>query len=140
MQWVYESKIAEKIMLEMLKESNVEVWHNERLKLKGGVKKKGKQIVGIQMESGKSIEAKVFVDATYEGDLMANARVSYTVGRESNDTYGESLNGYRINYEKGADLTKIDPYVIEGLISIKKYQANKAQRIKKYKLIATDLL
>ncbi|MEQ7802103.1 FAD-dependent oxidoreductase [Pedobacter sp. ASV1-7] len=114
MQWVYESKIAERIMLEMLKESNVEVWHNERLKLKGGVKKKGKQIVCIQMESGKSIEAKVFVDATYEGDLMANARVSYTVGRESNDTYGETLNGYRINYEKGADLTKIDPYVIEG--------------------------
>ncbi|RZK69575.1 MAG: FAD-dependent oxidoreductase, partial [Pedobacter sp.] len=114
MQWVYESKVAEKIMIDMLKEANVEVWFNERLKLKGGVKKNGKQIEGIEMESGKLIQAKVFVDATYEGDLMAKSGVSYTVGREANDQYGETLNGYRINYEKGTDLTQIDPYIIEG--------------------------
>ncbi len=114
MQWVYESKVAEKIMVDMLKEANVEVLFNERLKLKGGVKKSGKQLTGIEMESGKMIEAKVFVDATYEGDLMAKSGVSYTVGREANDQYGETLNGYRINYEKGTDLTQIDPYIIEG--------------------------
>ena len=114
MQWVYESKVAEKIMFEMLKEANVEVWFDERLKLKGGVKKSGKQLTGIELESGKVIQAKVFVDATYEGDLMAKSGVSYVVGREANDKYGETLNGYRINYEKGTDLTQIDPYIIEG--------------------------
>ncbi len=114
MQWVYESKVAEKIMIDMLKEANVEVLFNERLKLKGGVNKEDKQIASIQLESGKVIQAKIFVDATYEGDLMAKSGVSYTVGREANEQYGETLNGYRINYEKGADLSQIDPYIIEG--------------------------
>lgn len=114
MQWVYESKAAEKIMLDMLREAGVNLWFNERLKLKGGVKKKGKQITSILLESGKSVNAKVFIDASYEGDLLAKAGVSYTVGRESNDTYGETLNGYRINFEQGTDLSGIDPYIIEG--------------------------
>lgn len=114
MQWVYESKIAEKIMLDMLKEAKVDVWFNERLNLKDKVEKSGKQITSISLESGKSIQAKVFIDASYEGDLLAKAGVSYTVGREANKTYGETLNGYRVNYDQGTDLTNIDPYIIEG--------------------------
>ncbi|TZF85061.1 FAD-dependent oxidoreductase [Pedobacter sp. BS3] len=114
MQWVYESKVAEKIMLDMLKEAGVKLWTNERLRLKNGVKKAGKQIVAITMESGKTVKAKVFIDATYEGDLMAQAGISYTVGRESNAAYNETLNGYRINYSQGADLTAIDPYTEAG--------------------------
>jgi hypothetical protein len=114
MQWVYESNVAENIMLDMLKEAGVDIWFNERLKLKGGVKKSGKQINTITLESGKSVGAKVFIDASYEGDLMAKSGVSYMVGRESNATYNETLNGYRINYTFGTDLTGIDPYVIAG--------------------------
>ncbi|WP_353137919.1 FAD-dependent oxidoreductase [Pseudopedobacter sp.] len=114
MQWVYESKVAEKIMLDMLKEAGVKLWFNERLQLKGGVKKKGNQIAVIVMESGKTVNAKMFIDATYEGDLMAKAGVSYIVGREANSTYNETLNGYRINYEQGTDLSTVDPYVVAG--------------------------
>lgn len=66
------------------------------------------------MESGKTVKAKVFIDATYEGDLMAKAGVSYTVGRESNAMYDETFNGYRVNYEEGTDLSAIDPYIVEG--------------------------
>lgn len=114
MQWVYESKVAEQIMFDMLKEAGVNLWFNERLKLKGGVSKKGRQITSITMESGKSVIAKVFIDATYEGDLMARSGVSYIVGREANSTYNETLNGYRINREDGTDLSAIDPYIVAG--------------------------
>lgn len=114
MQWVYESKIAEKIMLDMLEEAGVKLWFNERLQLEDGVKKRGIKITTISMESGKTVNAKVFIDATYEGDLMAKAGISYTVGRESNATYNETFNGYRVNYKDGTDLSAIDPYIVEG--------------------------
>ena len=114
MQWVYESKVAERIMLDMLKEAGAKLWTNERLDLSKGVMKSGTQISKIILESGKTVRAKVFIDTSYEGDLLAKAGVSYTVGRESNETYNETLNGYRINYTNGTDLTAIDPYVVEG--------------------------
>lgn len=114
MQWVYESNVAEKIMLDMLDEAGVNIWFNERLQLTNGVQKRKTKINSIQMESGKTVKAKVFIDASYEGDLMANANVSYTVGRESNTTYNETFNGYRINFKDGTDLSTIDPYIVEG--------------------------
>jgi len=114
MQWVYESKVAEKIMLDMLEEAGVKLWFNERMKLEDGITKRGSKITAINMESGKTVKAKVFIDATYEGDLMAKAGVSYTVGRESNAMYDETFNGYRVNYEEGTDLSAIDPYIVEG--------------------------
>ena len=60
------------------------------------------------------MKAKVFIDASYEGDLLAKAGVSYTVGRESNEAYNETFNGYRVNIKDGTDLTAIDPYVVPG--------------------------
>lgn len=114
MQWVYESKVAEQIMLDMLKEAGVNLWFHERLDLDKGVKKNGKEIVEIALESGKTVKAKVFIDASYEGDLLAKAGVSYTVGRESNEAYNETFNGYRVNIKDGTDLTAIDPYVVPG--------------------------
>ena len=113
-QWVYESKVAEKIMLDMLEEAGVNIWFNERLQLTNGVQKRRTKISSIQMESGKTVKAKVFIDATYEGDLMANADVSYTIGRESNTTYNETFNGYRVNIKDGTDLSTIDPYIVKG--------------------------
>src|SRR5438552_7071438 len=63
---------------------------------------------------GLEIEAKVFIDATYEGDLMAKAGVSYAVGRESAAQYGEPLNGVRAKTPLHQFLTKVDPYVTPG--------------------------
>ena len=63
-----------------------------------GVTKSGPEIQSITMESGQTFSGKMFMDATYEGDLMATAGVSYTVGRESNDEYGETVNGVQANH------------------------------------------
>jgi hypothetical protein len=79
-----------------------------------GVNKAGTSIQSIIMESGKVYQAQMFIDATYEGDLMAKSGVSYTVGREANSQYGESFNG--ILYDKlfGGGSKSVDPYVKEG--------------------------
>ena len=76
----------------MAREAKVPVFKGERLDLKTGVKKDAAtgRIVSITMEGGKTFAGKVFIDATYEGDLMAKAGVSYTVGREANAQYGET--------------------------------------------------
>ncbi len=58
------------------------------------VEKDGARITTLVFENGNRIEAKMFVDATYEGDLFARAGVKYFVGREDNSTYGETLNGF----------------------------------------------
>lgn len=113
-QWVYESSVAEKIMLDMLKEAGVEILFNSRLDLNKNAQKEENRIKSISLENGKTIEAKIFIDASYEGDLMARAGVSYTVGRESNLQYGETYNGIRVNYDQGKDLTKISPYTKDG--------------------------
>ena len=113
-QWVYESSVAERIMRDMLKTAGVEVLFNHRLDLNKNVRKEENIIRSIQLENGKVIEAKMFIDASYEGDLLARAGISYTVGRESNLQYGETYNGIRINYDQGKDLTKISPYIKEG--------------------------
>lgn len=113
-QWVYESSVAERIMLDMLKVAGVEILFNQRLDLGKDIQKEENTIKSIQLENGKTIEAKIFIDASYEGDLLARAGISYTVGRESNQQYGETLNGIRVNYDQGKDLTKISPYIKEG--------------------------
>ena len=115
MQWVYESGVAEKIMLDMMKQAGVTLWMNEQLAVENPVKKSAQQITGIRLQSGKNITAKVFIDASYEGDLMAKAGVSYMVGREDNQTYNETLNGYRVNYEQGTSLSTVSPYIKEGV-------------------------
>ncbi len=98
------------------KDAKVEVVFGERLDRAKGVKLDGKRIVSITMESGKTFAGKMFIDATYEGDLMAAAGVSYTVGREANAQYGETLNGVakRWNTHSHRFTAKVDPYVKPG--------------------------
>ena len=76
----------------------------------------GNRIVSIRMESGQVFRGRMFIDATYEGDLMAAAGVTYTVGRESNSQYGETLNGVqkKLNLYNHRFLKPIDPYVVSG--------------------------
>jgi hypothetical protein len=86
----FSPSVAEKVYLEMLKEAGVKVLFRRCLV---SVEKEGSKMVSARMDTGETVRAKVFVDATYEGDLLAAAGVSYYVGREPASTYGESLAG-----------------------------------------------
>lgn len=116
--WTFEPKVAETILKAMLAEAKVPVVYSERLdRTPGkGVKLDGKRITAIVCESGKTYEGKVFIDATYEGDLMAAAGVSFHVGRESNKTYGETLNGVqrKLNVSNHRFTMTVDPFVKPG--------------------------
>ena len=93
--WLVEPAVAERIFREMLAEEGVAVFFGRRLKERGGVRREGARIAEIAMENGEPFQARIFADATYEGDLMAQAGVSYTWGREGSAQYGESLAGVR---------------------------------------------
>ncbi len=93
--WMPEPGVAEKIFRDLLAESGAELLERHRLREKGGVVKDGSRIVEIVMENGARFRSAVFVDSSYEGDLMAQAKVRYTLGRESTQQYGESLAGVR---------------------------------------------
>jgi hypothetical protein len=100
-----------KVFREMLQQAKIPVHLKERL---AAVRKEGTHIAEIKAESGKTFRAKVFIDATYEGDLMAKAKVSYTVGREGNAQYGETLNGIRAQTPKHQFTVPVDPYLRPG--------------------------
>lgn len=93
--WYHEPHVAEQIFREMLAGAGVKVFERARLKEKGGVQKQGTRVVSIATEAGDTYNAKIFMDATYEGDLMAQAGVTWVYGRESSQEYGESLAGVR---------------------------------------------
>jgi hypothetical protein len=97
---------AEEAFLGLLNEAGVTVYYEHRLK---DVVKNASRIESIRIENGNSVRAKVFIDATYEGDLMAAAGVSFHVGREGNATYGESING--VQFRKSHNFSvPVDPY------------------------------
>lgn len=112
--WTFEPSVAEQLLRKMAAEANVPVHFGERLALRKGVTKRGRRVVSIRMESGKVFRARMFIDATYEGDLMAQAGVSYTVGREANAKYGETLNGIRAQTPHHQFTVPVDPYVKPG--------------------------
>jgi len=92
--WTFEPSAALRIFHKMLEqEKNITLVFNQKLDRQKGVTKKKGVISSISMESGLTYSGKAFIDATYEGDLMAAAGVSYSVGRESNKTYRETFNG-----------------------------------------------
>ena len=103
----WQSGIAEQLFLEMLKQAGVEVRYE---KLLDRVGKDDTHITELCVQGGEIYRAKVFVDATYEGDLMAKAGVSYSVGRESAEQYGESIAGVRYLDDKVA----ISPFDDDG--------------------------
>lgn len=110
----FEPHVAEAIFDAWVKENQIPVIH-ARLDLKSGVVKEGGRITAIKTEDGKVFHGKVFIDATYEGDLMAKAGVSYTVGREAASQYGENLNGLQVARATKNQLPPgIDPYVRPG--------------------------
>jgi hypothetical protein len=113
--WTFEPHVAEQVFRDLVREHQVPVVFGQRLDLGKGVQKEGTRIRAVVMESGATYGGKVFVDATYEGDLMAKAGVSYHVGRESNQTYGETLNGVQVRRAVAHQFTKkVDPYLRPG--------------------------
>ena len=113
MQWVFEPHIAQKVFGEMLTEAGVEIVFSKLKEKKGVTLKKGK-IERITLLDGNTCIADVFIDASYEGDLMAQAGVSYFVGREANTQYGETMNGIRPGKNVKKSKAKIDPYIEKG--------------------------
>ena len=113
--WTFEPSAAQSVFNEFIEEYQIPVINNERLDLEYGVEKQNGKIVTIQMESGKKYKGKMFIDATYEGDLMSTAGISYTIGRESFLQYGESLNGVRTEMAIYHQFDiEVDPFVEEG--------------------------
>ncbi len=93
--WFYEPHVGEQVMRNMLSEAGVTLLEKHRLREKGGVSKEGKRITEIVTENGDRFHGKIFADCSYEGDLMAQAGVSYAYGRESQQQYSEPLAGVR---------------------------------------------
>ena len=114
--WVFEPHVAEKIFEDYIIENNIQVYRDEWLERESGVKKTGGKIVSFTTLSGKTFEGKMFIDATYEGDLMASAEVSYHVGRESSKAYGEKWNGVQtgVLHHQHWFWENISPYKIPG--------------------------
>jgi FAD dependent oxidoreductase len=109
--WTFEPHVAEDVFFQMLNEAKVGVYFQQRL---ASVRKAGERITEIAMENGKVYRTQMFIDATYEGDLMTKACVSYTVGREGNTKYNETLNGIRAETPKHQFTVAVDPYLKPG--------------------------
>ena len=117
--WIFEPHVAEQVYEAWVKELKIPVIRNAWLDRAKGVKKQGDRIVSITLLDGKSYAGKMFLDASYEGDLMAAAGVSYHVGREAVSTYGEKWAGVQTGvlhhrHHFGAVKTPISPYVVPG--------------------------
>jgi hypothetical protein len=115
--WIFEPHVAESLFEAYIREHNITVHRNQWLnRAVGGVQKQRNRIVSFTTEVGTQYQGKMFIDATYEGDLMAAAGVSYHVGREANDVYGEKWNGVQTNVFQHDHYfkIKIDPYKIPG--------------------------
>ena len=109
---LFEPKVASSVFDEWIRKNQIQVLQSKLDRSKAGIVKNGKSISSIRTLDGHTIRAKIFVDATYEGDLMALAGVTSTVGREPASQYGEPANGIQPGL-KGNQLPRgIDPYVI----------------------------
>ncbi len=114
--WIFEPHAAEKVFEDFVKENNLTVMRDEWLDREKGVELKDGKIVSMRTLSGKTFTGKIFIDATYEGDLMASAKVSYHVGREANRVYQEQWNGVQTDVFQHGHYFKnnVDPYRVPG--------------------------
>ncbi len=117
--WIFEPHVAEKVFENYISKNNITVFRDEWLNREDGVKTDNGKIVSFSTLSGKTFKGKMFIDATYEGDLMASADVSYHVGRESIDTYDEKWNGVQtgVLHHQHWFWSQISPYKIPDVPS-----------------------
>jgi hypothetical protein len=115
--WIFEPHVAEQIFEDFVKENNILVYRDNWLDRENGVQMKNGKIISISMLNGKEFVGEIFIDATYEGDLMAAAGADYHVGREANSVYNETWNGVQtgvLHHRHHFGDRKISPYVIPG--------------------------
>ena len=113
-EFTLEPHVAERVFDDWVKEAGVTVLLHQRI---ASVEKQGQRVRAVVMEDGTVCRASMFLDTTYEGDLMARAGVSYALGREANAQYGETLNGQQgpaTNPRAGKFEVRLDPYVVPG--------------------------
>lgn len=117
--WIFEPRVAEKVYEDYVQEYEIPVHRDQWLDREKGVTKVSGRITSIRTLSGATFSGKMFIDSTYEGDLMAAAGIDYHVGREGKDVYNEEWNGVQTGvlhhrHHFGVIKGKIDPYVIPG--------------------------
>ncbi|MFY8220547.1 MAG: FAD-dependent oxidoreductase [Pirellulales bacterium] len=117
--WVFEPHVAERIFEAYVAENGIEVVRDEWLDRERGVRREGGRITAITTLAGNTYPGKMFIDVTYEGDLMAAAGVEYHVGREANSVYGEEHNGVQVGvlhhrHHFGAVKQPISPFRVPG--------------------------
>lgn len=114
--WIFEPHVAEQVFENFVAENNIRVYRNEWLDRKNGLIKTEGKIESFKTLSGKIFQGKIFIDATYEGDLMAASGVKYNIGRESINTYNEKWNGVQtgVLHHKHWFASKISPYKVPG--------------------------
>lgn len=109
-QWFFEPHVAHKILTKWLENKNISLFTNSRLK---DVQKVDNRIISISIEKNMIFNASMFIDATYEGDLMAKSGVSYSIGREGNAIYDELYNGIQYSSHHNFKMF-VDPYQKPG--------------------------
>ncbi|CCH52056.1 hypothetical protein BN8_01029 [Fibrisoma limi BUZ 3] len=113
--WIFEPHAAEKVFEDFVKENKITIYRDEWLDRSAkGISKKSGGIQSFRTLSGNVYEGKMFIDATYEGDLMAAAGVRYHVGREANSVYGEKWNGVQtgVFHHRHHFTANISPYKV----------------------------
>lgn len=114
--WVFEPHVAERVFEDFVREYDITVVRDAWLDRDKGVEKDGTRIIAITTLGGDRFEGKMFIDTTYEGDLLATAGVSYHVGREAGSVYREKWNGVQTGVLHHGHWFKADvsPYKIPG--------------------------
>lgn len=114
--WIFEPHVAETIFEDLIRENEITLFRDQWLDRDSGVTKSDGRIREIRMLSGKAFRAKMFIDATYEGDLLAAAGIDYHVGREGKDVYGERWNGVQVGvlHHKHWFQAPVSAYVVPG--------------------------
>lgn len=113
--WIFEPHVAEQVFEDMIAEFEIRVLRDEWLDRENGVQLEGKRIVTFRTISGRTYKGRMFIDATYEGDLMAAAGVNYHVGREATSVYDEEWNGVQVgvlHHGHHFGNMQISPYVV----------------------------
>jgi len=113
--WRFEPHVAEKIFSEWVQEYNIPVYAETKLIQDfNAVHKNGNKIISFKTENGKEFFASIYIDCSYEGDLLFYSGISTVIGRESNKQYGETKNGIRTeNHYRNFDVS-VDPYILSG--------------------------
>lgn len=116
-QWIFEPHVAEQVFEDLIRDHGIRVDRDRWLARSDGVALRDGRIASITTTDGTTYKATMFIDATYEGDLVAAAGVNYTVGREAKSTYGEQFNGVQTGvlhhtHHFGGLSTRVSPYAV----------------------------